>query len=318
MGVVENLRRRGILAALSSAFFLGLTPIFGKQAILFGFSPLAVVALRTALASLLLLLLMEFFHRPYFYIYPAGLLGCLLAGGVNGVGSILYYNALVRLDAGMGQILYSFYPLFLALWLLLDHQKLTLLTILRLAMAIPAVYLLVNTGRTPPDLLGVALMLGAALLFALHLLVNQRVLYDMPAPTVTLYTLLAMCAIVIPAYLLLDRRLPVSAVPWWPVAGLGLITFLSRLALFMGVKHLGGMQTSLLGMAETFVSVLLAYLWLGERLAGLQWAGALLLAASLLLAGLDRSAPDKSHSSNLLAWLRPPEVRAGLPWNSRH
>ncbi len=34
------------------------------------------------------------------------------------------------------------------------------------------------------------MMLGAAALYALHLPINQRVLYEVPAPTVTLYTLL--------------------------------------------------------------------------------------------------------------------------------
>ena len=73
----------GIGAALSSALFLGLAPIFGKQAITLGFSPLAVVALRTGMAAGLLLLIMVLFRRPYLYIYPAGLLGCGLAGFLN-------------------------------------------------------------------------------------------------------------------------------------------------------------------------------------------------------------------------------------------
>ena len=47
-------------------------------------------------------------------------------------------------------------------------------------------------------------MLGAAALYALHLPINQRVLYEVPAPTVTLYTLLAMSAVVVPAYLVFD------------------------------------------------------------------------------------------------------------------
>jgi uncharacterized membrane protein len=47
---------KGVEAALASALFLGVIPIFGKQAITAGFSPLAVVAFRTILAAGLLLL----------------------------------------------------------------------------------------------------------------------------------------------------------------------------------------------------------------------------------------------------------------------
>ncbi len=112
----------GIRAALTSALFLGLAPIFGKQAINLGFSPLAVVALRTSMAALLLLVLVAFFRRPFLYIYPAGLLGCALAGVLNGLGSLLYYFALGRLTVSVGQLLYSLYPIFLVIWLVIDHQ----------------------------------------------------------------------------------------------------------------------------------------------------------------------------------------------------
>ena len=44
------------------------------------------------------------------------------------------------------------------------------------------------------------------------------------------------------------------------------MTCLSRLALFLGVKWIGGMQTALLGLAEVVVAVLFSYLWLHEAL----------------------------------------------------
>ncbi len=53
---------------------------------------------------------------------------------------------------------------------------------------------------------------------------------------------------------------------WWPVLGLTLVTFLSRLTLFMGVKHLGGMQTALLGLGELLVTLVFAHWMLGESL----------------------------------------------------
>ncbi len=83
-------------------------------------------------------------------------------------------------------------------------------------------------------------MFGAALLYALHLLINQRVLYEVPAPTVTFYTLLGMAITVSVAFLAFQPSLPPSTTPWWPLLVLALITFLARFTLFFGVKHLGG------------------------------------------------------------------------------
>ncbi len=168
------MRSKGVYAALASAFFLGFTPVFGKQAILFGLAPLAVVAIRTILAALLLLVVMFLGYRRYLYIYPAGMLGCLIAGWVNGIGSLFYYSALGRIDASLGQLLYSLYPLFLVLWLSLDRQPPSRLTILRLLLAIPAIILLVHVQGGKTDWVGVTSMLVASALYALHLPINQR------------------------------------------------------------------------------------------------------------------------------------------------
>ncbi len=310
---MTNRRSQGITAALTSAAFLGMAPVFGKQAILLGAAPLAVVAIRTALAALLLLLLIALFKRQYLFIYPAGLLGCLLAGWLNGIGSLFYYSALGRLDAGLGQLLYSLYPLMVALWLFLDHQVPSRLTLLRLALALPALYLLLATGHTAIDMIGVAQMLIAAALYALHLPINQRVLYDMPAPTVTAYTLLAMSAVVVPTFLFSAE--PITIYPqavWWPLLGLTLVTFFSRLTLFLGVKHIGGMQTAILGLGEILITVGMAGLWLGERLSFGQWIGALLLATILALTGIDKPPPRKSAPGGWLSWLSPPGLAGPL------
>jgi drug/metabolite transporter (DMT)-like permease len=293
----------GISAALSSALFLGLAPVFGKQAILAGLPPLQVVAYRTLIATLLLLGVMVVFQRRYLFIYPAGLLGCLLAGATNGVGSLFYYSALGRLDAGVGHMLYSLYPLFLLILMALDHQKPARLVILRLVLAIPAVYLLTQSGPNQVDLVGFVQMLVAAALYALHIPINQRVLFDMPAPTVTLYTLAAMSAVVVPVYLLTGGGIaPEGVQAWMPLLGLTLVTFLSRLTLFLGVKHLGGMQTALLGLSELLVAVSFANLWLGERLSSWQQAGAFLLVISLLLVVFEKKTTSR-QTGGWFGWL---------------
>lgn len=309
-------RAKGVGAALSAAVFLGLAPIFGKQAIQIGFSPLLVVAVRTSLAAALLLLLMVLFRRPFLYIYPAGLLGCALAGAINGIGSILYYLALGRLTASVGQLLYSLYPVFLAFWLALDYQPTSRITRLRMAVAMLGVLLLTYTKPAEIDWMGVALMLGASAMYALHLPINQRVLYDIPAPTVTLYTLLAMSLIVVPAYLIFDRSFPATDPSWTPILGLTLVTFFSRLTLFLGVKHLGGMQTALLGLSELLITIVTSHLWLHESLLPVQWSGAVFLILSIALIGLEKIAPEPRRKSGWLKWLRPPGIPPDITWGA--
>jgi len=310
----SSLHNRGIQAALVSAFFLGMTPIFGKQAILLGFVPLAVVALRTVMAALMLGLAVVLFRRKYLYIYPIGLIGCMLAGGINGLGSLLYYSALGRLDASLGQMLYSLYPHFLALFLILDRQSFSKITLARLLLSIPAVYLLIQPNHQSVDLIGVGMMLGAASLYAIHLMINQRVLYEVPAPTVTLYTLAAMTLVTSLGFLLFSRQMPQAGVSWWPVLALSGVTFLSRLTLFLGVKHAGGLQTALLGLSELIVTLIFAITWLGERLSLSQWLGAAILVVSVVMVALDRFSNEKRYTRGLLSWLHPPNIPTDLGW----
>jgi drug/metabolite transporter (DMT)-like permease len=301
---------------------LGFTPIFGKLAIQQGLDGIAVVALRTLGAAIMLTLILALFRRSYFYIFPLGLAGCFLAGGLNGIGSLFFYAGLARIDASLGQLLYTLYPVWVAILLYLDGQQPSKITFIRLALSIPGVYLIMQVGTGFTDWQGVFFMCMASLLYAVHIPINQRVLFEVPTPTVTLYTLLAMTAIVIPAWLLLpphDMTIPTGSL--WPVLGLTLATFLARLLLFAGVKTIGGVQTSIFGLAELLVTVILAVSLLGERLSLLQWIGASLLTITLLLAGLDKNPPAVRRKRGWLYWLRAPmpsldEPATDLPQDS--
>jgi len=292
--MLERLRRprfspaqaQGIFAALLSALVLGLAPTFGKQAINAGTPALSVVALRTVLASLSLWLVFGLLPdtRRFVYIYLVGLWGCLAAGVINGLGSLMYYSGLARLDASLAQMLYTLYPIFLTLFLRLEGHVISRFTIFRLALALVAAYLLVQHGPVQTDWLGAALMVGAGLFYAAHLAVNQRVLYDVPAPTVALYTLSAMAITVSVGYLAAGLpALPPNAGAWQAVLLLTAVTLISRLALFTGLKRLGGVQAALIGLCELLVTILSAFVLLGEKIMALQWLGAALLAASVLL-----------------------------------
>ena len=277
-------QRNGIRAALLSALVLGATPILGKQAYLAGFDAYSLTALRTLAAALVLwgVFLSSQRRRKFIFIYPAGLLISFAAGALNGFSSLLYYNGLTRIDAGIGQMLYALYPLFVVVVRRLDGQRVSPWTKVRLVMALIAVTLLVQPGSGQIDAVGAGLMLGAGCMYALHLAVSQRVLYEMPPQTVTLYVLTAMTVVVWVAFLLHGPGdVTLAGLP--PMLALAAITVISRLLMFLGVKQLGSIQTALLGVTEILVAVFLAIVTLGEQLVLRQWIGALILVASLLL-----------------------------------
>jgi len=300
-------RTTGLAAALSSAFFLGISPTLGKTAYNGGFFPVEIVGMRAFGAAAILFLIIFFSKRSLLQIYPMGLIGCLLAGWINALGALFYYTAITRIDTGLGAIIYSLYPGFVALFLLLDGYPPSRLSLVRLAVAIPAIVLITSTGDHHVDLIGVLLMLASSALYALHLPINQRVLYEVPAPTVTFYTLVASAAVLLPI-LLFNSSLgqPHAEYSWWALGGMTLAFFFSRLTQFLGVKHLGGLQTSLLGLGEMLVTILFGIFLLGEHLSPAQWLGGFLMAFSILLGVREPAVPTRlAPGSGWLAWLHP-------------
>jgi drug/metabolite transporter (DMT)-like permease len=297
-----------------SAVMLGSTPVLGKLALEAGVGPLAVVAFRTAAAALLLLFAL-LPRRGALAIFPLWLLGCLLAGLLNGIGSLFFYAGLARIDAGIGQMLFGLFPVWVALLLFLDGQRPSRLSLAALAIGLPSVYLITSARFQQVDLVGAGFMLLAGMLFGLHIPINERVLYEVPAPTVAFYTLVAMTLVVGPAFLIFSEPAAVvTSSALWPLLGLTAVTFISRVALFSGVKFIGGLQSSLLGLAEVLVALALAHAVLGETLTSAQQLGGVLLCLSLLLSGADRSPGRRAHGKGWLYWLRPPvPAPVGLP-----
>jgi drug/metabolite transporter (DMT)-like permease len=183
-----------------------------------------------------------------------------------------------------------------------------------MALLIPALILLTRNGSSGVDWVGVIMMLIAAALYALHLPINQRVLFDMPAPTVTFYTLLAMSLTVFPVLFFTSFSFQVPFWAWGGLTGLTLVTFFSRLTLFLGVKHIGGAQTALLGLGELLITLLFSHLILGDRLTSVQWIGVAMLIVILLLVRFEKPLPIRVSAGGWLSWLRPPGLPADISW----
>ena len=72
---------------------------------------------------------------------------------------------------------------------------------------------------------------------------------------------------------------------------MALVTALSRLTLFLGVKAMGSIQTALLGVFEVVVTIVIAAVFLDERLTMLQWLGAAVLIVSIFLVRFEKGVP---------------------------
>jgi drug/metabolite transporter (DMT)-like permease len=285
MSLKTDHRSRGIAATLLSCLFAGLAPILGKLAFQVGVDPTTLVALRTALAAGLLWLFYLLFWQKYTVITWRNLAGCVGMGIANGVGSLLYYNGLSRMDASLAHLLYSTYPFWVFIFLSAAGHPISRMSVVRLGLALVSVFLLTWQGGALVDPLGVTLMIGAGALYGFHLVLGQWTLADVDPRTVTLYGLTTMSLVVGIPYLLRGGSAdPVSAEGWVAILLVAIFpTALARLLVFAGLQRIGGMQTALLALAEPLVAVVLAFALLGESFTPQQWIGAGLFLASVLL-----------------------------------
>lgn len=294
----------GHTGALLSPVFLGLAPFFAKMAYRAGAAAPTVIAMRMLLAAGVLWLVYLLFARKYIYTWWLGASVSAVAGIINGLGSIAYYQGLARIDASLASILNISYLVFVTLLLRMAGQAISRLTLFRLALAFGAVYLLAGTKTGSVDILGVALLLVGALAYAVQLVIGQRVLYDIPAPTMTLYSMTAMALVVTIPWLFSGgpELASLNLGGWAPLLAFAGVTTLSRLALFQGVQKMGSLQTATVGVSEVLITVLFSMLFLGESLAGQQWVGAALMAVSVGLLVAEKDVP-RLVPVPLLSWM---------------
>jgi drug/metabolite transporter (DMT)-like permease len=283
--------RWGIGATLMSTLFAGLAPIFGKLAYQAGMDPSTLVALRTALAAGLLWGFYALFWRRHIAISWRNLAGCIGMGIANGIGSLLYYNGLARVDASLAHLLYSMYPFWVFIFLSAAGHPVSRLAVVRLGLALLSVFLLTWQGAGLVEPLGITFMLGAGALYGWHLVLGQWTLADVDSRTVTLYGLTTMAVVVGVARLAQGHPLdPISSGGWTATLLLAIFpTALARLLVFAGLRRLGGFQTSLLGLSELLVAVGVAFVLFGESFTPQQWLGAALFVGSVLLISRDTS-----------------------------
>ena len=277
-------RTRGVRNTVLASFFLGWAPILGKLAYAQGVAPFTLATVRTLVAVMLLWVGYVLFWRDRLRITWRELVGCIAVGAVNGIGSLLYYAGLSRLDASLASFLNTLYLLWVVLFLTASGQPVRLLTLLRMALAIGGVYLLTGAGVGKPDWLGAMLMVASAATYGWHLVLGQWVLADVPSRTATPYILTAMATTVGMARVIQGGAL--EAIPpagWEVIVALGVTTVLSRVLMFAGLQRLGGIEAALVSLLELLISLGLAFLLLGERLTPLQWVGGGGLVVSILL-----------------------------------
>lgn len=275
----------GWAMALTATLGYSFAPPAAKVAILAGVPPSALMALRMTLTMALMGGFMLLFKPGLLKIDRRGLAITMGTGVINGFGFLAFFLALTRLEAAVASMIFSLNPLVVILMLALRGEPVTRRYGLRLLLGIGGVYLLIGPAGTV-DPTGALLVLITVFVFATQMVSIQWFLQAYHAWTITFYMVLGMSAVGLLWWLSQGWAWSDPGnIGWAAIITLALgSTFLARLAMFGGIKILGGSQVAMTVPLETFLSVMWAVLFLQERLSLVQWLGGLLISASMILA----------------------------------
>ena len=267
-------------------------PVLTKVVYGDGAEPVGVLAVRFALAAVALLLLARAAGQPLPRDRRLGVLALLGGGGYVAQG-LFYFSALERISAGLTALLLYVFPALVVLLsavLLRERPRPLAVGCVVLAMAGTALTIGPVQGGQGS---GVALGLGAALVYAVYIVASSRV--RGVGALATAATVLSAAAVSTALLALLTRpALPQSADGWLALVAVALVCTVVAVTTFFGaLALLGPSDTAVVSTVEPVVSVAVAGLVLGERLSPLQVAGgAVVLLAVAALARLGASAAE--------------------------
>jgi drug/metabolite transporter (DMT)-like permease len=209
----------------------------------------------------------------------------LVVGLAMGGAIMLFFWSLTRLDVSIASMLVALEPLMVLFLLRLRGERFTYRNTIRLVLGLGGVYLLVG-AQGSADWLGVLMVVVTMMGSAFQTVGLQWFFSGQDGRTITAYLVLIMALTVSAAWVVQGAQWhnPI----WQAWVGIGILalvpTYLSRLGLFAAVRRLGSGQVTLLAPLETFLTVIWAVAFLGDRLTAIQLAGGALILLSAVLA----------------------------------
>lgn len=282
-GVARDRRAAGIAFALVSAASFGVMAILIRIAYDAGAEPAAILFVRFAVAAVILSAIRR--ARRVGAAARGQRMGVAVLGAIYVGQSLCYFTALRYAPAALVALLLYLNPAIVAVAAsVLFGARLGRTRVAALIIALVGMVATVGAAW-PADPLGIALAIGAAVIYATYILVGSRVSTG-PGPLASSEIVTASAALIFGVVVLASGpSFPATADGWAAALGIALVsTVVAIVTFFAAMERLGPSDAATISTIEPAVTVVLAALVLHERVTALQvFGGSLILAAVVLL-----------------------------------
>ncbi len=279
------------------ALMMGANHVAARLAFNNGVDVATAVAVRSVVTALALAALLAIqrvrisFSARHKRILP--LIGLLI-----GVQSLCLYSAVARLPVALALLAFNTYPIWTALWDWILYRRsperalLLAMPVILVGLGLALDVLGAASGLGAADQwgrigAGVAFALAAAATFGVALVLTQHEAGDVDGQVRTLTTmttvgLFALVGVAVQG----GFHLPQAAVGWWGLVALTLLYGTAFTIMFTVLPKLGVVGNSAIMNVEPVFALVLAWLILGQAIAPMQVAGALLVVGAVMVLGL--------------------------------
>jgi drug/metabolite transporter (DMT)-like permease len=285
-----------------SAVTFGTSGAFAASLIGAGWSPVAAVITRIAVAALVLTVPAVLQLRGRWHLLRRGA-GRVAAFGLVAVAGcqLFYFNAIERMPVGVALLLEYLGPVLVVGWLWLRRgQRPRRLTVIGTVAAIAGLAMVLDLGGPAHiDPIGVMWGLLAAVGLATYFLLGAAEDEEPLPPVVMAWAGMCVGAAALAA-LGLARVVPVTATTGdveflhhqvsWVVPMLGLSLVASVISYVTGIgasRRLGAKLASFIGLAEVLSAILFAWLLLGQLPSAMQFVGGAFILAGVTVVRID-------------------------------
>lgn len=288
---------KGVALVLLSALGFGLLPIFTIFAYREGANVITLLFLRFLLASAVL----------FAYLWRCGIkikvskrqLGMLfLLGSVLYTAqSSCYFSSVRYIPASLTALLLYTYPIFVALLsAVIDKEKLSGSNILAIALSTAGLTLVLGAAPAGLNLLGVALALGAAVVYSTYIVIGNRVVKTVsPVMTSAFVALFAAGSFSLAGLVTGSFEFNLTLTAWLSLLGIvAFATIMAMLCFFRGLDLIGPTKASILSMMEPLITFAFSAMFFGDRLGLLQLAGGIAVLAGATLVIVSRKQPTEA------------------------
>ncbi|HET9241784.1 MAG TPA: DMT family transporter [Oligoflexus sp.] len=280
-------RRLGIQQVIASGLCFGCLGLFGKLLYEHGATAGELLALRFTFAALMLFG-WHALRDPRRLILPwRQLLSCALLGVFGyALFAWCFFSALGGLSASLSVLLLYTYPVMVTIGArFLFQEKIPRQKLWALPLVLVGTVALVWGEIAVEKASALVFALCAALFYSLYILLSSRLLRKVPAdisvPYIQTFAALILSLLFVHD---LERVQMLWTNAWWIILSIAFIGTVLAMSLFLaGLQKLQNWEVALLSTTEPLSGVLLASLFLGERLTPSQVLGGIGILLGLLL-----------------------------------